>query len=90
MKFKKFQMGGEMPEPGVAPAGEQAPMDPAMGQEAGVEEEIMAMASEIISSIGPEGAAMLAEAIMVVLQSGGGAPEGPVYARRGTKLVRLK
>lgn len=58
-------------------------------QQAGPEEQVMAMAQQIIEQMGPEGAAMLAETIMQMLQ-GGGAPggEAPVYARKGGKLVR--
>lgn len=56
----------------------------------GPEEQIMAMAQQIIEQVGPEGAAMLAETIMQMLQGGGGAPpqEAPVYARQGGKLVK--
>lgn len=87
---RKFQMGGEMPEPGM----EQAPMDPGMegGEGGGIEEQIIMMAEQIITEVGPEGAAMLAEAIMGMLQGGGEqapTPEAPQYARRGGKLVRL-
>lgn len=70
-------MGGEIPaEGGVAPEGG-----------AGPEEQVMAMAQQIVEQLGPEAAAMLAEAIMQMLQ---GAPqEAPVYARKGGKLVRV-
>ena len=46
------------------------------------------MAMEIIQSVGPEGAAMLAEMIMAMLQQGGGAPQGQPVFRKGGKLVR--
>jgi hypothetical protein len=79
---KKFQQGGPMPA--------EAPMDPAAGAPAqGGQDQMMAqleqMAMEIIQSVGPEGAAMLAEMIMAMLQQGGGAPaEGqPVFAKGG-------
>lgn len=75
MKVKKFQQGGA-----PAPAGQPGP-----------EEQLMAMAQELISQLGPEAAAMLAQAILEMLQGGGaGAPEAPVYAKRGGKLVRVK
>jgi hypothetical protein len=45
------------------------------------------MAMEIIQSVGPEGAAMLAEMIMAMLQQGGAPAQQPVF-RRGGKLVR--
>lgn len=89
---RKFQMGGEMPEPGMEQAPVEPGMDPAAAEGAGMEEQIIMMAEEIISQVGPEGAAMLAEAIMGMLQGGGEqapAPEAPQYARRGGKLVRL-
>lgn len=79
---KKFQQGGPMPA--------EAPMDSAAGAPAqGGQDQMMAqleqMAMEIIQSVGPEGAAMLAEMIMAMLQQGGGAPaEGqPVFAKGG-------
>lgn len=73
------------PEAGMAPAGA-----PAGGP--GPEEQLMQMAQEIIQQLGPEAAAMLAQAIMEILQgAGGGVPaEAPVYARKGGKLVRVK
>ena len=87
--IKKFQAGGPMPA-------ETAPVDPAMAggapaPEQGGQDQMMAqleqMAMEIIQGVGPEGAMMLAEMIMAMLQQGGGAPQQPVF-RRGGKLVR--
>ena len=77
--IKKFQQGGPMPAE-AAPA--QGGQDQMMAQ-------LEQMAMEIIQSVGPEGAAMLAEMIMGMLQQGGGAPaEGqPVFAKGG-KLLR--
>lgn len=87
MKVKKFQMGGEMSQ--GAPAPEQgAPGAPAGGPE----EQIAQMAMEIVQQLGPEAAAMLAQAIMQVLEQGAGgpAPEGePVYAKKGGKLTMI-
>lgn len=77
MKVKKFQMGGQ-----VAPEAEQAPAG-------GGEEQILAMSEQIISQLGPEAAAMLADAIMAMLQGGGAPQEAPVYARQGGKLVKV-
>ena len=52
------------------------------------DEQVLAMAQQIVEQLGPEAAAMLAEAIMQMLQ---GAPqEAPVYARKGGKLVKVK
>lgn len=82
MKVKKLQEGGQMAAPadGGAPQGGPGP-----------EEQIMQMAQQIIQQLGPEAAAMLAQAIVEMLQGGGGeqpAPQGePVYAKKGGKLV---
>ena len=87
--IKKFQAGGPMPA-------EAAPMDPAMAggapaPEQGGQDQMMAqleqMAMEIIQSVGPEGAAMLAEMIMAILQQGGGAPQGQPVFRRGGRIA---
>lgn len=83
MKVKKFQQGGEMPA-------EAAPAAPAGGeQQMAPEEQLMMMAQEIIQQLGPEGAAMLAEAIMAMLQQGAAPQQAPAYARKGGKLVRI-
>lgn len=84
MKVKKFQQGGPMPDEG-APAG--APAE--QGGQMAPEEQLMMMAQEIIQQLGPEGAAMLAEAIMAMLQQGAAPQEAPAYAKRGGKLVRI-
>lgn len=85
---KKFQQGGPMP---ADPAMAGAPAEAAPAPEQGGQDQMMAqleqMAMEIIQSVGPEGAAMLAEMIMAMLQQGG-APQGQPVFRRGGKLVR--
>jgi hypothetical protein len=82
--IKKYQQGGPMPAE-AAPAPEMGGQDQMMAQ-------LEQMAMEIIQSIGPEGAAMLAEMIMQMLQSAQqpvGAPaEGQPVFRRGGKLAR--
>jgi len=89
MKIKKFQEGGMAPAPEAAPEG--APQGAPQG--GGPEEQIAAMAQQIVEQLGPEAAAMLAEAIMQMLQGGGQpqqAPQGePVYAKQGGKLVLI-
>ena len=83
MKIKRYQMGGQAPMPvegAPAPAPEQGGQDQMMAQ-------LEQMAMEIIQSVGPEGAAMLAEMIMAMLQQGGAPQEQPVF-RKGGKLVR--
>lgn len=76
---KKLQQGGQM-----APA-QPAPQDQMMAQ-------LEQMAIEIIQSIGPESAAILAEMIMQMLQSAQqpvGAPaEGQPIFRTGGKIAR--
>ena len=88
MIVRKLQMGGPAPE--AAPAPEQGGA-PAQG--GGPEEQIAAMAQQIVEQLGPEAAAMLAQMIMQMLQGGGEAqpaPQGePVYAKQGGKLVLI-
>lgn len=90
MKLKrKFQQGGPIDpnmDPGMDP---NAQMGAEPGMEGGPEEQLMMMAQEIIGQIGPEGAAMLAEAIIGMLQGGGAPQEAPTFARRGGKLVKI-
>lgn len=93
VNVKKFQAGGPMPEEAGAPmpaeAGAPAPeQGGAADQEAAMMEQLYQMAGEIIQQMGPEAAAMLAQAIMEMLQ-GGQAPaaEAPVF-KIGGKMVR--
>ena len=77
-------MGGEAPV-------EQAPAQGG-AQGGGPEEQIAQMAVQIVQQLGPEAAAMLAQAIMAMLeqvsQSGAPTPQGqPQYAKKGGKLV---
>lgn len=82
MRIKKFQEGGE------------APMEPMPQEQQPSEEQVMQqiaqMAQEIIQQIGPEAAAMLAQAIMEMVQGGGaeGAPEEQQFMRKGGKLMK--
>lgn len=74
------------------PAMGGAPVEAAPAPAQGGQDQMMAqleqMAMEIIQSVGPEGAAMLAEMIMAMLQQGGAPAEGaqPVF-RKGGKLA---
>lgn len=91
MIVKKLQQGGPAPE--AAPQG-GAPAPGGQPQGGGPEEQIAAMAQQIVEQLGPEAAAMLAEMIMQMLQGAGGgeqeAPQGePVYAKKGGKLVLI-
>ena len=50
------------------------------------------MAQQIIEQLGPEAAAMLAQIIAEMLQgmaSQAPAPEAPVYAKKGGRLVKV-
>ena len=86
-RTQKFQEGGAMPAPEAAPA-EAAPQggDPM--------EQVYQMATEIVQQLGPDAAAMLAQAIMEMLQGGGAeaaAPQGePVYKKGGKLIGRMR
>ena len=85
-RTQKFQEGGAMPAPEAAPV-ETAPQggDPM--------EQVYQMAAEIVQQLGPDAAAMLAHAIMEMLQGGGGAPapQGePVYKKGGKLIGRMR
>lgn len=79
-EVQKFQEGGVAPAaPAAAPAQDQAM------------QQIAQMAQEIISQLGPEGAAMLAQAIMEILQSQApvGVPEEEVaFQKCGGKIKK--
>jgi hypothetical protein len=100
VNVKKFQAGGPMPveqgAPMPAEGAASAPEQGAADQEAAMMEQLYQMAGEIIQQMGPEAAAMLAQAIMEMLQGGGGeapmpAPEDqPVYRRGGVLVSRRR
>lgn len=85
-KIGRFQEGGAMPAPAeAAPAEAPQGGDPM--------EQIYQMAAEIVQQLGPDAAAMLAQAIMEMLQGGGGAPapQGePVYKKGGKLIGRMR
>lgn len=85
-------MGQEMPmEQAPMEQGGQEQMEGGQPQEGGSpEEQIMMIAQDIISQFGPEGAAMLAQVIMQMLQEGGGQQEQPVFQRNGGRLLRKR
>ena len=83
-KTQKFQMGGAM-TPEAAPV-EQAPAS--QGGQDQMMAQLEQMAMEIIQSVGPEAAAMLAEMIMGMLQQGGAPAEGQPVFRKGGKMKR--
>lgn len=88
---RRYQQGGPMPagDPAMAGAPVEAAPAPAQGGQDQMMAQLEQMAMEIIQSVGPEGAAMLAEMIMAILQQGAAAPaEGaqPVF-RKGGKIA---
>lgn len=85
MKVKKFQAGGQMPAEQM-PAGGQPGAQQTQGSP---EEQIMAIAQQIIQQLGPEGAAMLAQVIMQMLQQASQPQGQPQYQRKGGKLVMM-
>lgn len=87
---RRYQQGGPMPaDPAMAGAPVEAAPAPAQGGQDQMMAQLEQMAMEIIQSVGPEGAAMLAEMIMAMLQQGGASAEGaqPVF-RKGGKMKR--
>lgn len=86
---RRYQQGGPVGDPAMAGAPVEAAPAPAQGGQDQMMAQLEQMAMEIIQSVGPEGAAMLAEMIMAILQQGAGAPaEGaqPVF-RKGGKIA---
>lgn len=72
-----------------APGAEEQMGAQAGAEQAGIEEQVAMMAEQIVTELGPEGAAMLAEMIMQMLQGGAEQPQ-PTYQRKGGKLVRVR
>ena len=88
---KKFQQGGEMggqPSPEQMGAEEQAMQSGAPQEGGSPEEQLMAVAKDIIQQMGPEAAAMLAQIIMEMLQGGGQPQPQPTFQRKGGTLKR--
>jgi hypothetical protein len=85
-KVGRFQEGGAMPAPEAAPAEAPQGGDPM--------EQVYQMAAEIVQQLGPDAAAMLAQAIMEMLQGGAGAPAAPqgepVYKKGGKLIGRMR
>lgn len=88
---KKFQQGGEMegqPLPEQMAAEQQAAQGGETVEGGNPEEQLMAVAQDIISQMGPEMAAMLAQIIMEMLQGGGQPQPQPTFQRKGGTLKR--
>lgn len=80
MKIKAYQQGGPIEDP-------NAQMAPAQGGEEQMMQQIAQMAQEIIQQLGPDAAAMLAQAIMEMLQ-GGAQSEEQQFMRCGGKIKK--
>ena len=83
-KTRFLQEGGQMPS-GQTPEGQSAP------QGGNPEEQLMAIAKDIVGKLGPEASAMVAEMILQLVQGGANeapAEEAPVMARRGGRLMK--
>ena len=88
---KKFQQGGEMggqPSPEQMAVEQQTAQSGAPAEGGNPEEQLMAIAKDIISQMGPEAAAMLAQIIMEMLQGGGEPQPQPTFQRKGGTLRR--
>ena len=83
---KKFQEGGQMAAPAGEPMPAEQPMPAEGGEEQAAMEQIAQMAAQLIQELGPDVAAMLAQAIMEMLK--GGAEQAQPVFRKGGKLVR--
>ena len=104
MRIQKFNKVGKFQDGGAMPAGDPsmqggAPMEQEAAQAGGDEQamiqQLAQMAQQVISSLGPDGAAMLAQIIMEMLQGGqaqvGEPQEGePVFKKGGKLCGRMK
>jgi hypothetical protein len=90
MRFiKKFQQGGPMPaDPAMAGAPVEAAPAPAQGGQDQMMAQLEQIVMALIQELGPEGAMMVAEMIMAMVQQGGAPAEGaqPVF-RKGGKIA---
>lgn len=104
MRIQKFNKVGKFQEGGSMPAGDPsmqggepmgAEMQGAAGDEQAMMQQLAQVATQIIQSMGPEAAALLAQIIMEMLQ-GGQAPVGepqegePVFKKGGKLCGRMK
>lgn len=104
MRIQKFNKVGKFQDGGTMPAGDSsmqggesmgAEMQGAAGDEQAMMQQLAQVAQNIISQLGADGAAMLAQIIMEMLQ-GGQAPVGeqpqdePVFKKGGKICGRMK
>lgn len=104
MRIQKFNKVGMFQDGGAIPAGDPSmqgeeqmgtEMQRAAGDEQAMVQQLAQVAQQIISQMGPDAAAMLAQIIMEMLQ-GGQAPVGepqegePVFKKGGKLCGRMK
>lgn len=104
MRIQKFNKVGKFQDGGAIPAGDPsmqggeqmgAEMQGVAGDEQAMVQQLAQVAQQIISQMGPEAAAMLAQIIMEMLQGGqtpvGEPQEGePVFKKGGKLCGRMK
>lgn len=104
MRIQKFNKVGKFQDGGAIPAGDPsmhggeqigAEMRGAAGDEQAMIQQLSQMAAQVIQSVGPEAAAMLAQIIMEMLQGGqapvGEQPQGePIFKKGGKICGRMK
>lgn len=104
MRIQKFNKVGKFQDGGAIPAGDPSmqgetqmgtEMQRAAGDEQAMVQQLAQVAQQIISQMGPEAAALLAQIIMEMLQGGqapvGGPQEGePVFKKGGKLCGRMK
>ena len=80
---RRYQQGGPMIDPAMGGAPVEAAPAPAQGGQDQMMAQLEQIAADIVSQMGPEAAAILAEIIMAMLQQGGEAQSQPVFAKGG-------
>lgn len=82
---KKLQQGGNLADPAMAGAPVEAAPAPAQNGQDQMMAQLEQVVMALIQELGPEGAMMVAEMIMAMVQQGGGAPSQgqPVFKRGG-------
>lgn len=104
MRIQKFNKVGKFQDGGAIPAGDPsmqgeaqmgAEMQRAAGDEQAMIQQLSQMAAQVIQSVGPEAAALLAQIIMEMLQGGqtpvGEPQEGePIFKKGGKLCGRMK
>lgn len=82
---RRYQQGGPVGDPTMAGAPVETAPAPAQGGQDQMMAQLEQVAMALIQELGAEGAMMIAEMIMAMVQQGGGAPSQgqPVFKRGG-------